>query len=97
RAYAAVGWEGEWQHHHQGGAIGFESREWMATPSDDALVEIPAPYAWNPTVQGTKTEDTVLVSPTDVDVVTDTGSWPTAEYAAVDADLRLELPTPLSR
>ncbi|NUB93397.1 M24 family metallopeptidase [Haloterrigena sp. SYSU A121-1] len=97
RAYAAVGWEGEWQHHHQGGSIGFESREWIATPSHDAPVETPAPYAWNPTVQGAKTEDTVLISPTDVDVVTDTGSWPTAEYAAVDDELRLELPTPLSR
>lgn len=97
RAYAAVGWADEWHHHHQGGAIGFESREWTATPSADAPVETPAPYAWNPTVQGAKTEDTVLISPIDVDVVTDTGSWPTAEYAAVDSELRLELPTPLSR
>ena len=95
RAYAAVGWEEEWRRHHQGGAIGFESREWIATPSAEAPVEAPAPYAWNPTVQGAKAEDTALISSTGVDVVTDTGWWPTEEYEAVGRDLRIDLPTPL--
>ncbi|WP_408960330.1 M24 family metallopeptidase [Natrinema sp. 74] len=97
RAYAAVGWDDEWRRHHQGGAIGFESREWTATPSADTPVETPAPYAWNPTVQGAKAEDTVLVSSAGVDAVTDTGSWPTKTYEAVGRDLRVDLPTPLSR
>lgn len=97
RAYAAVGWEDEWRRHHQGGAVGFESREWIATPAADSPVEAPAPYAWNPTVQGTKAEDTVLVSTDDSTVVTDTGSWPTETYAAVGYDLRVDLPTPLCR
>lgn len=97
RAYAAVGWEEEWRRHHQGGAIGFESREWTATPSAGTPVEAPAPYAWNPTIRGAKAEDTVLVSSDGIDVVTDTGSWPTAAYEAVDSDLRIELPVPLSR
>lgn len=91
-AYAEVGWEGEWQHHHQGGAIGFESREWVATPDAEDPVETPAPYAWNPTVQGAKTEDTVMVSADGVDVLTLTGDWPTAEYEAVGYDFTVELP-----
>jgi Xaa-Pro aminopeptidase len=91
-AYERVGWEGEWRHHHQGGAIGFESREWTATPGATDPVSTPAPYAWNPTIQGAKTEDTALISAEGVEVLTTTGSWPTTRYEAVDRDVAVELP-----
>ena len=96
-AYEAVGWAGEWERHHQGGAIGFESREWTATPGDETPVESPAPYAWNPTVEGAKSEDTVFVGDDGVDVLTDTGSWPARTYEAADRDFELELPAILHR
>jgi Xaa-Pro aminopeptidase len=59
-AYAAVDYPDEWERHHQGGATGFAGREWKATPDSDAAIETPMAYAWNPTVQGAKSEDTAV-------------------------------------
>ncbi|TYL38834.1 peptidase [Natronococcus pandeyae] len=94
-AYAAVGYEGEWEHHHQGGAAGFAGREWIATPDHDATVESPMAYAWNPTVQGAKSEDTALVTDDEIEVLTATGRWPTVTASAVDRDATLERPAVL--
>ncbi|SEP86815.1 M24 family metallopeptidase [Natrinema salaciae] len=94
-AYDAVGYGGEWTHHHQGGAAGFAGREWIATPDHDAPVEAPMAYAWNPTVQGAKSEDTALVTDDEVEVLTSTDRWPTTTVEAVDRDLALERPAVL--
>ncbi|AHF99577.1 peptidase [Halostagnicola larsenii XH-48] len=91
-AYDAVGWEGEWQNHHQGGAAGFAGREWIATPGHEATVRTPMAYAWNPTVQGAKSEGTVLVTDDEFEPLTTTGQWPTVTARAVDSDLELERP-----
>jgi len=96
-AYADLGWEGEWQNHHQGGAAGFAGREWTATPGHDAAVELPMAYAWNPTVQGAKSEDTHLVTDDDVRHLSATGEWPVTEVDAVGYDLTIERPVPLER
>jgi len=89
-AYAELGWEGEWQNHHQGGAAGFAGREWIATPTHDAPVHLPMAYSWNPTVQGAKSEDTQLVTDDGVETLSVTGDWPTIDVSAVDDDLTLE-------
>ncbi len=94
-AYAGVGHEGEWREHHQGGAAGYAGREWIATPDSDAAVRLPMAYAWNPTVQGAKSEDTVLATDEGCEVLTATGDWPTLEATAVDADLTLARPAVL--
>jgi len=88
-AYAEVGWEGEWQNHHQGGAAGFAGREWIATPGHKAEVVLPQGYAWNPTIDGAKSEDTYLVSEDDIDLLSTTGDWPTETVSAVGYDLEL--------
>ena len=75
-AYDDVGEPGEWRNHHQGGAAGFAGREWIATPDGDEPVEAPMAYAYNPTVRGAKSEDTVLVTDDGVEVLTRTGEWP---------------------
>lgn len=85
-AYEAVGHPDEWRRHHQGGAIGFEPREWVATPDSDQPVLEPMAYAWNPTVKGAKCEDTVLVTDDSIDVLTETHDWPTTEYDAIGYD-----------
>lgn len=95
-AYAAVGFEDEWRKHHQGGAIGFETREWTATPDADVPVTLPMPFAWNPTVYGAKCEDTVLVTDTQFENVTRTGEWPTTRYDAVGYDEQVAFHDPMS-
>jgi hypothetical protein len=96
-AYAAVGHDGEWREHHQGGAAGFAGREWIATPDSDARVTEPMAYAWNPTVQGTKSEDTHLVTESGVETLTTTGDWPGRASEAVESDLTLDRPAVLQR
>jgi Xaa-Pro aminopeptidase len=91
-AYDRAGWPGEWQHHHQGGAAGYAGREWIATPDADAPVHAPMAYAWNPTVQGAKSEDTVLVTEDGVEVLTATGDWPSVEVTP-DASVLGDDPT----
>jgi Xaa-Pro aminopeptidase len=89
-AYAAAGWEGEWRNHHQGGAAGYAGREWIATPDHEADVVEPMAYAWNPTVQGAKSEDTTLVTTDGFETLTRTGEWPTFEVESVWGGLRRE-------
>jgi Xaa-Pro aminopeptidase len=81
-AYAAVGHPDEWERHHQGGATGFAGREWKATPASTVDLDMPMSYAWNPTVQGAKSEDTVLIDER-FETLTVTGEWPTRE---IDVD-----------
>lgn len=76
RTYADAGFEGEWRSHHQGGAIGYAGREWFAEPELDVPVELPMAFGWNPTVQGAKSEGTVLVTEGNVESLTSTGEWP---------------------
>ncbi|QUO48823.1 MULTISPECIES: M24 family metallopeptidase [Halorubrum] len=83
-AYDEVGFADEWEQHHQGGAAGFAGREWIATPESDEPVRRPMGYAWNPTVQGTKSEDTHLVTSDLTERLTKTGRWPTHEVEPVD-------------
>ena len=89
-AYAAVGQEGEWEHHHQGGAAGFAGREWIGTPDNVSSVEVPMAYAWNPTIRGAKSEDTHLVTNVGVRCLSETGDWPTETVQSVDESLELE-------
>ena len=76
-AYAATGYANEWQLHHQGGVAGYEPREFIATPSLQEEVVAPQAYAWNPSITGVKSEDTVLVGENGVEVLTEMPGWPT--------------------
>ena len=88
-AYDAVGWGGEWENHHQGGAAGYAGREWIATPGSDERVVLPQGYAWNPTVRGAKSEDTHLVTTDGIELLSETGEWPTEQVEAVGYDFAL--------
>ncbi|WP_290813827.1 M24 family metallopeptidase [Halovivax sp.] len=96
-AYQQLGFAGEWREHHQGGATGYAGREWIATPNHEAGLTTPMAYAWNPTVAGAKSEDTVLVTNDGFEVLTATGEWPTRSFDAVDRECSLERPVLLGR
>jgi len=75
-AYAETGFPDEWRLHHQGGPAGFEPREYVATPGSTDLVSVGQAYAWNPSITGAKSEDTILVGPDGNEVVTAITDWP---------------------
>ncbi len=75
-AYAEAGFPGEWQHHHQGGVTGYEPREYLATPGGADVLAARQALAWNPTVQGAKMEDTILLGESGDEVLTPTPLWP---------------------
>jgi len=81
-AYAAAGAPGEELRHHQGGAIGYRARDWVAHPASTDRVTPPQAFAWNPTVPGAKTEDTALVTEGGVEIITASPGWPTIEIEA---------------
>lgn len=84
-AYAALGYEGEWRHHYQGGPIGYAPRDFTPTPPSSPNAWTDAPvlagqgFAWNPTVQGAKSEDTFLVGGDRAEWITRSDGWPTIE------------------
>ena len=89
-AYDDLGEPDEWRNHHQGGAAGFAGREWIATPDGDERIDTPMAYAYNPTVRGAKSEDTVLVTDDGVDVLTRTGEWPTRTVSSCHGEFTIE-------
>jgi Xaa-Pro aminopeptidase len=77
KAYSDNGFPNEELLHHQGGVIACRSREWVAHPASDMVVEPPQAFAWNPTVTGTKVEETVLLHDDNrLQVVTASPDWP---------------------
>ena len=75
-AYARTGFPDEWQYHHQGGPAGYEPREYVATPDSRDLVQAGQVYAWNPSIAGVKSEDTILVTGSGMEVLTAIDGWP---------------------
>jgi antitoxin VapB len=74
--YASNDYPDEWRLHHQGGAIGYAERDWVILPGGTQKVVDRQAFAYNPTVQGTKTEDTVLLIDGKIENLTRTGKWP---------------------
>jgi antitoxin VapB len=75
-AYAAEGYPGEERFHHQGGPTGYGEREWVATPSGTETVVNNQAFAWNPSIRGGKTEDTVLLRDGKIEWLTATPELP---------------------
>jgi len=78
-AYAAEGYPGEEEFHHQGGATGYGEREWLATPKGREAVENCQAFAWNPSIRGGKVEDTVLLKDGAIEALTATPELPVVE------------------
>jgi Xaa-Pro aminopeptidase len=76
RAYAEESFAGEERLHHQGGAAGYRTRDWVAHPSSAETVQHGQAFAWNPSVTGTKVEETCVVNGEGVEVLTTSPDWP---------------------
>jgi Xaa-Pro dipeptidase len=80
--YAATGFPDEWTEHHQGGSTGYAARELKALPKSMSPIRVNQVFAWNPSIAGTKSEDTLLVGPEGNVILSTTGQWPTTSYEA---------------
>jgi Xaa-Pro aminopeptidase len=80
--YAETGFPDEWHLHHQGGTAGYEPREYIATPDSADVVSVGQVYAWNPSITGTKSEDTILVGETGNEGLTAIKDWPKLSVTA---------------
>ena len=76
RAYAQVGFPDEIDKHHQGGAAGYKPREWVAHPTGGDVVKSPQAFAWNPSITGTKVEETAIVSDAGIETITTSPDFP---------------------
>lgn len=75
-AYADAGFPEEWREQHQGGAVGYESREWQSGPESAQVVAENQAFAWNPSITGVQSQDTLLLTTAGREVITASGSWP---------------------
>ena len=90
-AYAAEGFAGEERLHHQGGACGYRTRDWVAHPLSEEIVHTRQAFAWNPSITGAKVEETCLAFADRIEIITATPDWPQiavevngCEYSAPD-------------
>ncbi|TMC57098.1 MAG: M24 family metallopeptidase [Chloroflexi bacterium] len=83
RAYAEHGFADEWRQHHQGGLAGYQPRERLATPTATERIEGNQAFAWNPSIAGTKSEDTILLSDKGTEIVSQVGDWPCTEVDGI--------------
>ncbi|MBI4536025.1 MAG: M24 family metallopeptidase [Ignavibacteriae bacterium] len=74
--YDDAGYPDEWMKHHQGGAIGYDDREYVIYPGIQEVVQERQAFAWNPTITGAKVEDTMIAFNDHCEVVTRAENWP---------------------
>ena len=79
-AYAAAGYKGEWEKHHQGGPIGYENREYIASAKCSGMVMENQAFAWNPMILDVKSEETVIAATTHDRPLTYDPEWPYKKY-----------------
>jgi len=78
-AYANAGFPDEINLHHQGGATGYRTREWVAHPKSREVVKDNQAFAWNPSISGTKIEETFIVTSIGIENLTNSEDTPKIE------------------
>jgi len=78
-SYGELGYGEEWTLHHQGGSASYEPREHVATAASTEIVAEGQAFAWNPSITGVKSEDTILVGKHANEVLTAIPNWPKIE------------------
>ncbi|NUQ00613.1 MAG: M24 family metallopeptidase [Armatimonadetes bacterium] len=81
-AYAETGYPEEWKLHHQGGATGYAGRDYKGTLNSTEVVQPWQAFAWNPSITGTKSEDTMLATPEGPEIISASPDWPLLERTA---------------
>jgi len=79
--YRDTGFADEWQLHHQGGATGYAGRDYKATAGSDQVVQPAQAFAWNPSITGTKSEDTIIALEAGTQIISASPGWPMIDVA----------------
>ena len=58
--YEEMGYKGEWKLHHQGGAMGYDVRDYICNEKSEEVVQENQCFCWNPSISGTKSEDAII-------------------------------------
>ena len=74
-AYREMGYEEDWRSLHQGGPTGYAAREFLANLDSLDVVQAHQAFAWNPSLKGIKSEDTILATENGPEFFTHTGEW----------------------
>lgn len=77
QAYKDVGYVEAIDEHHQGGTVAYMPRETLATEGGTTPLEAHQAFAWNPSVRGVKSEDTILLDANGSHILTEVVGWPT--------------------
>jgi len=79
QTYKNTGFADEWRLHHQGGATGYEGRDYKGTLDCKEVVQENQAFAWNPSITGTKSEDTIIALPDRTKIISPVPDWPMIE------------------
>ena len=77
--YETTGYAEEWKLHHQGGATGYAPRDYRGGFGSEEVVLEGQAFAWNPSITGTKSEDTIIALGDRQDIISASGDWPILE------------------
>ena len=69
-AYLKRGYPEEWKLHHQGGSIGYTGRDYRVNFKTSDIIQENQAFTWNPSITGTKSEDTILANSTGPEMIT---------------------------
>ena len=76
-AYRRMGYPQEWRLHHQGGSIGYTGRDYRVNFRTPDMIQENQAFTWNPSITGTKSEDTVLATSKGPEMITRPLLYPT--------------------
>ena len=81
-AYEAHGYGEEFNKHHQGGPIGYVPRDCRVGFENDVTIRENQAFCWNPSITGTKSEDTMIATSQGPQLVTHPVLFPTVKVEA---------------
>ena len=76
-AYREKGYPEEWKLHHQGGSIGYTGRDYRTNLKTPDIIQENQAFTWNPSLTGTKSEDTILTTLNGPEMITHPLIYPT--------------------
>jgi len=82
--YEELGYHNEWKLHHQGGAMGYDVRDYVCSSDSKEVVQENQVFCWNPSISGTKSEDAFITMKDGFKFITKPVLFPSLEIKVGD-------------